>query len=211
MNKAEQREVQKAVNTARIDPRFAAATLALSACAALNVGTFNVAYEHADWLLQRMASRYIDFDARQEPAVRTGFGKLHAWHRAQELPLYAQLMDSAATRVERGLRRKIFIFILLTAALGAIFLSVQVYEYSKLISEGLGLGVNMFGASFFTLTGFHGAHVSVGVLLLLITALRGWKYGFTKEYHLGVEMIGLYWHFVDLVWVLIFTLVYLLK
>jgi heme/copper-type cytochrome/quinol oxidase subunit 3 len=120
-------------------------------------------------------------------------------------------MVLALDGVERGLRRKFFIFILLTAALGATFLSVQVYEYSKLISEGLGLGVNMFGASFFTLTGFHGAHVSVGVLLLLITALRGWKYGFTKEYHLGVEMIGLYWHFVDLVWVLIFTLVYLLK
>jgi heme/copper-type cytochrome/quinol oxidase subunit 3 len=120
-------------------------------------------------------------------------------------------MVLALDGVERGLRRKFFTFILLTAALGAVFLSVQVYEYSKLIEEGLGLGVNMFGASFFTLTGFHGAHVTVGVLLLSITALRGWKYGFTKEYHLGVEMIGLYWHFVDLVWVVIFTLIYLLK
>ena len=120
-------------------------------------------------------------------------------------------MVLAHEAVERGNKRRFFTFILATAALGTLFLSVQVFEYGKLIDEGLGLGVNMFGASFFTLTGFHGAHVSVGVLLLLLTAIRGWRKGFTKEYPLGVEMIGLYWHFVDLVWVVIFTLVYLLK
>ena len=121
-------------------------------------------------------------------------------------------MVLALEGVEHHDRKRFFTFILATAALGALFLSVQVYEYSKLINnEGMGLGVNMFGASFFTLTGFHGAHVSVGVLLLLITALRGWRQGFTKEFPLGVEMIGLYWHFVDLVWVVIFTLVYLLR
>ena len=75
----------------------------------------------------------------------------------------------------------------------------------------MNLGVNLFGASFFTLTGFHGAHVTVGVILLLITALRGWRQGFTNQFPLAVEMIGLYWHFVDLVWVVIFTLVYLLR
>ena len=120
-------------------------------------------------------------------------------------------MVLAHEAVERANKRRFFLFILATAALGALFLSVQVFEYSKLIAEGLGLGVNMFGASFFTLTGFHGAHVSVGVLLLLLTAIRGWRKGFTQEYPLGVEIVGLYWHFVDLVWVVIFTLVYLLK
>jgi len=120
-------------------------------------------------------------------------------------------MVLAHEAVERANKRRFFLFILATAALGALFLSVQVFEYSKLIAEGLGLGVNMFGASFFTLTGFHGAHVSVGVLLLLLTAFSGWRKGFTKEYPLGVEIVGLYWHFVDLVWVVIFTLVYLLK
>jgi Family of unknown function (DUF6279) len=83
----------------------AAAALALSSCAALNVGTFNVAYEHADWLLQRMASHYVDFDAGQKQALQTGFRNLHAWHRTQELPLYADVMDAAAKRMERGLRR----------------------------------------------------------------------------------------------------------
>jgi hypothetical protein len=72
----------------------------------LNVGTMNVAYEHADWLLQRMAAHYVDFDARQAQVVRTGFGTLHAWHRSEELPLYAEIMDAAATRIERGLRRE---------------------------------------------------------------------------------------------------------
>jgi len=113
--------------------------------------------------------------------------------------------------VEHNDRKRFFLFILATAALGALFLSVQVFEYSKLIGEGMNLGVNLFGASFFTLTGFHGAHVTVGVILLLITALRGWRQGFTNQFPLAVEMIGLYWHFVDLVWVVIFTLVYLLS
>jgi uncharacterized protein DUF6279 len=83
-----------------------AAALLLSSCTMLNVGTMNVAYEHADWLLQRMASHYVDFDAGQAQVVRTGFGTLHAWHRSQELPLYAELMDAAASRIERGLRRE---------------------------------------------------------------------------------------------------------
>jgi heme/copper-type cytochrome/quinol oxidase subunit 3 len=113
--------------------------------------------------------------------------------------------------VEHNDRKRFFLFILATAALGALFLSVQVFEYSKLIGEGMNLGVNLFGASFFTLTGFHGAHVTVGVILLLITALRGWRQGFIKQFPLAVEMIGLYWHFVDMVWVVIFTLVYLLR
>jgi len=120
-------------------------------------------------------------------------------------------MVLALEGVEHNERKRFFIFILATAALGALFLSVQVFEYSKLIREGMGLGVNLFGASFFTLTGFHGAHVTVGVILLLITALRGWRQGFTTQFPLAVEMIGLYWHFVDLVWVVIFTLVYLLR
>ena len=120
-------------------------------------------------------------------------------------------MVLALDGAERHNRRKFFTFILATAALGSLFLSVQVYEYSKLISEGLSITVNQFGASFFTLTGFHGTHVAIGVFLLLYTAVRGWVQGFTKEFPLGVEMIGLYWHFVDLVWVVIFTIVYLLK
>jgi uncharacterized protein DUF6279 len=84
----------------------ALAALAVSACATLNVGALNVTYEHADWLLQRMAAHYVDLDTGQAQAARSGFGNLHAWHRSQELPLYADLMDAAAARMERGLRRE---------------------------------------------------------------------------------------------------------
>lgn len=92
--------------TWRCTVSIAAAALLLCSCTMLNVGTMNVAYEHADWLLQRMAAHYVDFDARQAQVVRTGFGTLHAWHRSEELPLYAEIMDAAATRIERGLRRE---------------------------------------------------------------------------------------------------------
>jgi cytochrome c oxidase subunit 3/cytochrome o ubiquinol oxidase subunit 3 len=120
-------------------------------------------------------------------------------------------MVIALDGAERHNRRKFFTFILATAALGSLFLGVQVFEYSKLIEEGLSLGVNQFGASFFLLTGFHGTHVAIGVFLLLYAAVRGLLQGFTKEFPLAVEIIGLYWHFVDLVWVVIFMIVYLLK
>jgi heme/copper-type cytochrome/quinol oxidase subunit 3 len=112
---------------------------------------------------------------------------------------------------EKHERKKFFQWLLSTIVLGILFLSVQVYEYSKLIAEKLTLDVNIFGSSFFTLTGFHGTHVAIGVLMLGITAVRGYRMGFTKEFPLAVELIGLYWHFVDLVWVIIFTLVYLLS
>jgi len=120
-------------------------------------------------------------------------------------------MVLALDGAERRNRRKFFTFILLTAALGSIFLGIQINEYAGLIREGLSLSANQFGASFFVLTGFHGMHVAIGVFLLLYAALRGRVQGFTQEFPLAVELVGLYWHFVDLVWVVIFMIVYLLK
>jgi cytochrome c oxidase subunit 3 len=92
------------------------------------------------------------------------------------------------------------------------FLGCQAYEWTKLISEGASLsanpwGVPHFGAYFFLITGFHGSHVLTGVLILAITALRSARGRSRAE---GVELAGLYWHFVDLVWVFIFTLFYLI-
>ncbi len=91
-----------------------------------------------------------------------------------------------------------------------IFLSFQAYEFTTFVHEGLTIQANVFGSSFFVLTGFHGAHVSVGVIWLLtlwVLTLRG-KIGPADA--LKVEMAGLYWHFVDVVWIVIFTLVYLI-
>lgn len=103
-----------------------------------------------------------------------------------------------------------------TAALGATFVGMQAFEWSKLIAEGVRpwgnpMGAPQFGASFFMITGFHGMHVSFGVLFLLIIAskvLRG-HYERPGGRYDAVEIMGLYWHFVDLVWVFIFAFFYL--
>ena len=103
-------------------------------------------------------------------------------------------------------------FLLLTVVGGAIFLGLQAYEWSHVIADGAGLtsnpwGDRLFGAYFFMTTGFHGTHVLLGVVILLITMLRTARGRATAE---GIELAGLYWHFVDLVWVFIFGCFYLL-
>lgn len=103
-------------------------------------------------------------------------------------------------------------FVLLTALGGAAFLGMQAIEWTQLILEGARLGSNPWGPAafssfFFTITGFHGTHVLIGVVILLITATRVRSGKATGE---GVELAGLYWHFVDLVWVFIFTTFYLI-
>jgi heme/copper-type cytochrome/quinol oxidase subunit 3 len=72
------------------------------------------------------------------------------------------------------------------------------------------VGGPLYGATFYTMTGFHGAHVSIGVLCLIFVLFRATKGAYTQSDHRGVELIGLYWHFVDLVWIILFTIVYLI-
>ena len=102
------------------------------------------------------------------------------------------------------------LWLMVTALLGALFVGGQVYEFTAFYQEGLGFTTSLFASSFFTLTGFHGVHVTIGVIMLMsLTGIigRGRIPGDKAEV---VEMIGLYWHFVDVVWVVIFTLVYLI-
>lgn len=93
-----------------------------------------------------------------------------------------------------------------TALLGSLFLGGQVYEFSVFVKEGAGYTTNVSTSAFFTLTGFHGVHVAVGVLMLLSLIGLSLKRNMQAEV---VEVLGLYWHFVDIVWVVIFTVVYL--
>ena len=107
-------------------------------------------------------------------------------------------------------QRQLKLWLLATVVLGSTFLSIQGFEYFQLWQEGLTPSVNLFGSAFYTLTGFHGTHVLIGVIMLtglLIKALLG---GFSSKHFLPIELVGLYWHFVDLVWILLFTLVYLI-
>lgn len=121
------------------------------------------------------------------------------------------MMVLALDAVQRASRKGALVWLMGTALLGATFLGFQAYEFTHFFHEGLALSRNLFGSSFFILTGFHGAHVTVGVIWLLVLwfmALRG-RLG--REDALKVEIAGLYWHFVDVVWIVIFTLVYLIE
>jgi cytochrome c oxidase subunit 3 len=99
----------------------------------------------------------------------------------------------------------------MTALLGTTFLGFQAFEFTSFVHEGLTLRTNLFGSSFFTLTGFHGAHVTVGVLWLLTLLAIDYRRGLGPKDALNVDIAALYWHFVDVVWIAIFTLVYLIK
>ncbi len=98
-----------------------------------------------------------------------------------------------------------------TVILGVGFLGFQAYEFTSFVHEGLTIKTNLFGSSFFTLTGFHGAHVTVGVLWLLALLGIDYKRGLRPADALNVDIAALYWHFVDVVWIAIFTLIYLIQ
>ncbi len=119
-------------------------------------------------------------------------------------------MVTALASIQRGDVRGVKRWLSATALLGLMFLSGQAYEFTKLFGEGLTLSSNVGGATFFTLTGFHGMHVLGGVIWIGFVLARAWRGGVTQQNHLAVEMVGLYWHFVDLVWIIIFTVVYLI-
>ena len=118
----------------------------------------------------------------------------------------------ALQAIQQGEQLKFRLFLFLTFVFGSTFIGIQMYEYYQLIFvEGLSMA-SLFGASFFTLTGFHGAHVIGGLiwLLILLPKAFGLMGGFSARQNLGVELFGLYWHFVDIVWLLLFSLVYLI-
>ena len=119
-------------------------------------------------------------------------------------------MVLALAAIQRGDGRRLRIWLLATALLGSTFIAGQVYEFTSFVRQGLTLKTNLFGSSFFVLTGFHGVHVTLGIVMLLSLwnlSLRG---KLPKEKAEVVEIAGLYWHFVDVVWIVIFTVVYLI-
>jgi len=120
-------------------------------------------------------------------------------------------MVMALHAVKEGSRKGSIFWILATAFFGSIFLGFQAYEFTHFYHAGLSLGQNLFSASFFVLTGFHGAHVTVGVIWLLALWVLALRNKLPPERATAVEVAGLYWHFVDVVWIAIFTLIYLIE
>jgi heme/copper-type cytochrome/quinol oxidase subunit 3 len=116
----------------------------------------------------------------------------------------------ALAAAQDGKQKRLRLFLMLTWVLGAVFLGIQVREYTKLLQAGLTPSSSLFGGGFYTLTGLHGFHVLVGIswlLVLIILSLRG---RISSAKSLWIEIFGLYWHFVDVVWIVLFTIVYLL-
>ncbi len=121
------------------------------------------------------------------------------------------LMVLSLAAIERGDARWTRVWLFATASFGLVFLGGQVYEFTHFYHRGLGLTTNLFGQTFYTLVGFHGAHVAIGVAWLLTLGVAAMRGQMPKSRALSVELCGLYWHFVDAVWILIFTLVYLMQ
>jgi len=126
-----------------------------------------------------------------------------------DLLMSSLLMVLALAAVQRGDRGQARLWLLGTAVFGLIFLGFQAYEFTHFVHEGLTLQQNLFGSTFFVLTGFHGGHVALGVLWLLTLWVLDVRGKLSTLDAVKVEIAGLYWHFVDVVWIAIFTLVYL--
>jgi len=119
-------------------------------------------------------------------------------------------MVLALSSIQRGDHRRVRIWLSVTALLGASFIAGQIYEFTAFVREGLNLSTNLFGSSFFVLTGFHGVHVTLGIVMLLSLVTLSQRGRLGQEKAETVEIVGLYWHFVDVVWIVIFTIIYLI-
>jgi cytochrome c oxidase subunit 3 len=131
--------------------------------------------------------------------------------------LTAILVSSSVTMqfgvwaIRQNHQRRLIMWLAVSLVLGAIFLVMQGLEYGNLLEEGMTLSSGVFGSTFYTLTGFHGAHVAGGAAFILIVLLRARSWQFTARHHDTVEMASYYWHFVDVVWIGLFSTIYLLR
>ena len=119
-------------------------------------------------------------------------------------------MVLALAAIQAGDMRLFKIWTLATALMGAVFLAGQFYEFTVFVEEGMKLETSPFSSAFYILTGFHGLHVAIGILMLVALWALGVTGRLTPAHTPAVENVGLYWHFVDIVWIVIFTVVYLI-
>jgi heme/copper-type cytochrome/quinol oxidase subunit 3 len=139
-------------------------------------------------------------------------------------------MVKAFAAAQDGDQQRLKLYLVATVLIGAAFVGVQVFEYSQLVHHGfvpsgyregselaeraaageLPASVGIYGSTFYTMTGFHGFHVTMGVICMIFVTWKAFRGKYSATDHRGVEVIGLYWHFVDLVWIILFTIVYLI-
>ncbi|TAL15035.1 cytochrome o ubiquinol oxidase subunit III [Patescibacteria group bacterium] len=110
----------------------------------------------------------------------------------------------------RGFKKQTLVWLIVTFALGAAFLTLELTEFSHLVADGNGWDRSAFLSSFFTLVGTHGLHITIGLLWLLVMIVRLWKFNFRQTDLNRLALFGLFWHFLDIVWIFIFSIVYLI-
>lgn len=120
-------------------------------------------------------------------------------------------MQWAVWSIRKGDRTGMVRALAVTLLLGIVFLFLQVYDYTVLIGEGFGINSGIFGTLFYSLTGFHGAHVFGGVIGIGVVLLRGMSGQFSARHHVAVEAVSAYWHFVDVIWIALFATIYLIR
>ena len=119
-------------------------------------------------------------------------------------------MVKAFAAAQDDYQRGIRLWLVATVLIGASFVGVQAYEYTHLIEKGFVASEGLYGSTFYTMTGFHGFHVTMGVICMSFVTWKAFRGKYSAHDHRGIEVIGLYWHFVDLVWIILFTIVYLM-
>jgi heme/copper-type cytochrome/quinol oxidase subunit 3 len=141
-------------------------------------------------------------------------------HQLYDIPFtsvssFVLLMSSltmvlAVSAIQRGDERRLRVWLSATAMLGAVFVSGQIYEFTSFIRRGMTIKTNVTSGAFFVLTGFHGVHVTIGIIMLLSLVNLSVRGRIPQAKAEVVEIAGLYWHFVDIVWIIIFTVIYLI-
>ncbi|WP_291993659.1 cytochrome c oxidase subunit 3 [Candidatus Accumulibacter sp. ACC003] len=147
------------------------------------------------------------------PAASDPFSQMHAWGIPAINTLLLLTSGVTLTWAHWGLvahkRQQLIVGLILTIALGVLFLSLQAYEYLEAYSHlNLKMTTGVYGSTFFMLTGFHGFHVTLGVTMLTVILIRSIKGHFTAERHFAFEGVAWYWHFVDVVWLGLFIVIY---
>lgn len=147
------------------------------------------------------------------PAAKDPFTPMHAWGIPAVNTLILLSSGVTVTWAHWGLiankRQQLIVGLALTVALGLLFIGLQAYEYAEAYSHmNLKMTTGVYGSTFYMLTGFHGFHVTLGATMLIVILLRSMKGHFTSERHFAFEAVAWYWHFVDVVWLGLFVVVY---